>query len=120
MLDDVLGAAFVKGVCVGSSRDYRRQGMKDRADVLWKLTVNGFHCSIASLSSAATKGSGGLLKFIVAVGEALGTTPSAGNNCIDDGPVLGGPFIQPWWSDTPHCGIQSTSGRHSSVHSDSS
>jgi hypothetical protein len=74
MLDDVLGAAFVKGVCVGSNRDYRRQGMKDRADVLWKLTVNGFHYSIASLSLAATKGSGGSLKFIVAVGEALGTT----------------------------------------------
>jgi hypothetical protein len=74
MLDDVPGAASAKGVHVGSDRDYRCQGMGDRAEVLWKLTGNGFQQSAASLSSAMMKGSRGLLKFIIVVGEALRTT----------------------------------------------
>jgi hypothetical protein len=60
-------------------------------------------------------GSGGSLKFVVAVGEALRTTPGAGNNCGEDGPVLGAPFIRPWWSEAPHRGMQSAGGARSSV-----
>jgi hypothetical protein len=86
--------------------------MGDGADVLWKVTDNGFQRSAASLSSAAMKGSGGSLKFIITVGEALRTTLGAGNNCGEDEPVLGTPFIRQRLCVAVHLGIELTGVIH--------
>jgi hypothetical protein len=45
---------------------------------------------------------------------------SAGNNCVEDGPVVGAHFIRSWWFGAPHCGIQSAGDGRSSVCFDSS
>jgi hypothetical protein len=53
------------------------------------------------------KGSKGSLKFIIAVGKAWRTTPGGGNNCGEDEPVLGTPFIRQRWCAAAHLGIES-------------
>jgi hypothetical protein len=79
--------------------------MGDGEEVLLKLTGNSFQRLVASLSSAAMKGSEGSLKFVITVGEALRTTPGARKNCGEDGPVLGAKFIRPWWFEATNGGM---------------
>jgi hypothetical protein len=86
---------------------FLQPGHGDRVEVLWK--------EAAFLISVAMKGSRGCVKLINTVGKAVRMKVDVGNNCRDDGPVLGASFIPMWWCKAVYRGMQSAGSVRSSL-----